>query len=642
MKLSAVLLVAFGACGVSAGVFTYNSTSFLLNGQRFQMLGGQMDPQRVPRELWADRLQKAKAMGLNTIFSYIYWHWLEPKQGQFDFADDNDIAAWYQEIQKAGMYAVLRPGPYVCGERDWGGFPAWLSQISGMKVRANNQPFLTATKSYMEAIGAQLKNASISRDGPLLMVQVENEYGQYASDHSYTAALATIFKANFDQLLYTNDAGNQGSIVNGQVPGVLAEIDGAVKSGFEARQKYVSSTSGNPGPLLDGEYYTKWFSTWGPKSSFQTLQGDSSGTQAVLSDIDYMVTGGHSFSLYMFHGGTNVGFGNGAVNFGSGLQPFVTSYDYGAPRDETGRPNDLYSNIRKTIAQHVSGIPAIPSSPPLQTVPQFSLQPVAGLFDALPTARTTTSGPLSMEALGQAFGFVLYEYVATSSVPGKLQPGDAPRDRVLVYVNGVKTGVIDAMYKNPPTVNVSLKSGDKLWLLVENLGRVDYGSSVVDQTKGIVGSVKIGSTTIAGPWKHYSLPLENAPSAASGNKTVSAMGGPPVWYYGSFANNKTGLAADTLLSLPGGVKGVVFVNGINLGRYWIVGPQQQMYVPGVYLKQGSNDVFVLEHMSWIRYCAVALPFKAGISLNKACIFIALLCVLSINTWMPLTEVPVQY
>ena len=401
-------------------------------------------------------------------------------------------------------------------------------------------------------------------------------------------------KANFDEQLYTNDAGNQASIVNGQVPGVLAQIDGAVKSGFDARQKYVSASSGNPGPLLNGEYYTKWFSTWGPKSSFQTLAGDSSGTSDVLSDVNYMVGGGHSFSLYMFHGGTNFGFGNGAVNFGSGLQPFVTSYDYGAPLDETGRPNDLYTAIRKTIAQHIRGIPDVPSSPPLQTIPQFPLAPVEGLFDTLPAAKTSSSGPLSMEALGQAFGFVLYEYVATSAASGTLQPGDAPRDRVIIYVNGVRVGVIDAIYKNAPAVTVSLRSGDMLWLFVENLGRIDYGPKIISQVKGIVGSVKVGGTTLSGPWTQYSFPIESVPSSTSGGLTVSTSKGSPVWNHGSFANNKTGLAADTLLSLPGGIKGAVFVNGINLGRYWTVGPQQQLYVPGVYLKQGANDVFVLE------------------------------------------------
>ena len=199
-----------------------------------------------------------------------------------------------------------------------------------------------------------------------------------------------------------------------------------------------------------------------------------------------------------------------------------------------------------------------------------------------------------MEALGQAFGYVLYETVATSSVSGVLQPGDIPRDRVIVYVNGVKVGVIDAIYKNPAKVNVSLRSGDKLWLFVENLGRVDYGPRVPDQRKGIVGAVKVGGTTLAGTWKHYPLPLDRPPAATSENHTVTAAGQPPVWYYGSFVNEKVGSAADTLLSLPGSVKGVVWVNGFNLGRYWAVGPQQQLYVPGVYLKQGSNDLFVLE------------------------------------------------
>jgi hypothetical protein len=553
-----------------------------------------MDPQRVPREYWADRLQKAKSLGLNTIFSYIYWNELEPVQGQWNFTGINDIAAWYREVQKAGLYAVLRPGPYVCGERDWGGFPAWLSQIPGMKVRANNEPFLAAAEQYIKAISGQLKSAQITNGGPLLMVQVENEYGQYGSDHTYTNKLYNILKANFNTIFYTNDAGNQVSIENGQVPGVLAEIDGAMRSGFEARKKWVAASSGNPGPLLNGEYYTKWFTYWGPNSKFQTLQGDTTGVNNVLNDLDYCVSGGHSFSLYMFHGGTNFGFGNGAVNFGTGLQPFTQSYDYGAALDESGRPNSLYNSIRQKLSQYVPNIPTVPTSPPLQTISQFSLKPIAGLFDALPTLESSTTGPLSMEQLGQSYGYVLYEYAVTTSASGNLQVGDYPRDRIIAYVNGVRKGVIDAIYAHPATVNLQLSPGDKLWLLVENLGRVDYGGAILDQRKGIVGSVKIGGTTLGNNWKHYSFPLTTPTVAAGGSKPVTANNSGPHWYYGSFANSNSGLAADTYLTLPGGVKGILYINGINIGRYWNVGPQQQLYVPGAWLREGSNDVFVLE------------------------------------------------
>jgi hypothetical protein len=591
--------------GTPSHTFTYNSTSFLLDGKPFQIFGGQMDPQRVPRAYWADRLAKAKAMGLNTIFSYTYWNVFEEVQGTWNFTGDNDIAAFYRAVSDAGMWAVLRPGPYVCGERDWGGLPAYLSQISGLTIRANNKPFLTAAQTYLKHIAAQLNGSLVHQGGPILMVQVENEYGQYGSDHSYTSALKDLLSANFDSILYTNDAGNQGSVVNGQVPGTLTEIDGDPRSGFSALKQYRSS----PGPLLDGEYYTKWFDFWGPHSSHQTYDGDTAGTNSKASDIDWIISQGGSFSLYMWHGGTNWGFGNGAVNFGSGLEPFTTSYDYGAPLDESGRPNNLYSVLRSTIGKHLpsGSIPAVPSSPPLQTLPDTPLTPVAGLFDTLPTPQSSLT-PLTMEALGQQSGYVLYEYRVASPVNGKLSLGSAgPRDRVIVYVNGQKKGVIDAIYKTPASVTLSLQAGDLLWLFVENLGRVDYGmGTILDQRKGIVGgTVEVGGKALAGgEWKHYSFPLKappppsttpaNATSSSSTTPKISS-GSPPVWYRGTFASARTGPAGDTFLALPGGTKGVVFVNGFNLGRYWAVGPQQQLYLPGSLLRtDAANEIWVLE------------------------------------------------
>jgi hypothetical protein len=532
----------------------------------------------------------AKAMGLNTIFSYLYWHHIEPHQGQFDFMGNNDIAAWYQEIQNAGMKAVLRPGPYICGEREWGGLPGWLTQISGMKIRSNNSPFLTASGNYLAKVGAKLQGALESTGGPILMVQIENEYGYVGSDHAYTNALSSLLKTSFPNTKqYTNDGSQQGAIKSGQVPGALSVIDGTdSKGGFTLRDQVITDQS-SLGPLMNGEYWIRWFDSWGPHNGHSTYDGDTAGRAGRASELDWVLSNGHHFSIYMFHGGTSFAFGSGSGG-PNPVSPFTTSYDYGAPLDETGRPESIYADFRNTLIKYSPNAPAVPSIPPLMALPEFALTPMQGLFDTLPTPRTASS-PMSMEATGQVFGYILYESVMTAPASGKVQAGPgAPRDRVIIYVNGQKKGVIDAIYKTPATVNINVAQGDKLWLLVENLGRADNGFS--DQTKGIVGDVTIGSTKITN-WNHYNFPLETAPSL-SGSKSVT-LNGPPVWYRGTFSTSQTGMAADTFLSLPGGVKGVVFVNGYNLGRYWTIGPQQELFVPGCYLNSNAvNEVLVLE------------------------------------------------
>lgn len=595
--LSAAVNIDVGrdlATRAGSGSFSWNQNSFLLNGQSYQISGGQIDPQRVPRAYWPQRLQMAKAMGLNTIFSYLYWQDIEKYPGQFDFTDKNDIAAWFQEVDKAGLKAVLRPGPYVCAERDWGGLPGWLSQVSGMSIRSNNQPFLNASGNYLAKVGAQLQSLLVTNGGPILMVQIENEYGYVGGDHTYTSNLAAILKKNFPNMkLYTNDGNSAGALRNGQVPGALAVVDGTdSKGGFNTLKQAITDSS-SVGPLMNGEYWVRWFDNWSPRGGHSTYDGDKNGMQGRANEIDWVLGNGHHFSIFMFHGGTSFAFGSGSGD-STPRSPFTTSYDYGAALDETGRPSQIYNYFRDAIAKHVSNIPAVPSTPSLMSVSDFNLTPMLGLFDNLPANPRTSSSPLVMEATGQVFGYILYESVVTVSASGRLQPGNgAARDRVIVYVNGVKKGVIDSIYKNPASVNVNLNKGDKLWLLVENLGRADNGRS--DQTKGISGDVTVGGTKITG-FNHYSFPLDAAPAVpSSGSPKNIAANGPPVWYRGTFRTSNSGMAADTFLQLPGGVKGVVFVNGQNLGRYWTIGPQQELFVPGAYLKQDAdNVVLVLE------------------------------------------------
>ncbi|XXH03426.1 hypothetical protein Hte_009828 [Hypoxylon texense] len=599
-----------------APAFTYDRNSFLLDGEPFVIIGGQMDPQRIPPAYWRDRLAKARAMGLNTIFSYVYWNLLEPAPGQWRGGDEgNDIAAFFRTAQEEGLKVVLRPGPYICGEREWGGFPAWLSRVAGMRVRSSNQPFMDAAGAYLARLADDLRDLQATRGGPLLMVQVENEYGSYGEDHAYTRGTRDILRGLFEVPLYTNDGGVDWTLAGGEVPGVLAEIDGDPRSGFAARDRYVTDPS-ELGPLLDGEYYTYGPDFWGAASAHNTAAGQPERIGSLVADVEFVLAANNSISLYMFHGGTNFGFGNGAI-WKNYTAVFVTSYDYGAPLDESGRATDLYFAFRDAIRKYVpeGSIPEPPANVPLGEIENITLTPTVALFDTL-GEKTTSVAPLTMEELDQAYGLVLYEHAVTTALQGILQPGDRARDRVIVYVNGTKVGVVDSTYSQPAQVHLSLQPGDTLQLLVENLGRVDYWSresgtfvALEDPYKGIVGNVTIGADVVS-EWDIYSLPLDAPPPPAPNTDSlpapasvaaVVAPGSPPVFFRGTFrvgggGNTTAGPAAlDTFLAVPDGVKGNVWVNGFNLGRYWIVGPQQSLYLPGTLVQpDAENEIVVLE------------------------------------------------
>ncbi|ORX95925.1 family 35 glycoside hydrolase [Clohesyomyces aquaticus] len=607
--------LAAGACfavsshlattSAAAPAFTHNSTHFLLHGEPYQIIGGQMDPQRIPPVYWRDRLKKARAMGLNTIFPYIFWNMLEPVQGTWQTTGENDIPAFFRIAQEEGLNIALRPGPYICGERDWGGFPAWLAAVPGMVVRSYNVPFLNASKSYIERLAQDLRPLQVTRGGPILMVQVENEYGSFGSDHNYTSALRDILLANFDTMLYTNDGGVDWTLAGGSVPGVLAEVDGDPNSGFRSLRNYITDPS-QQGPLLDGEYYTWAPDQWGPHNPHNTSQNRPEVVEQFTKDLDYVLGNeSASISLYMFHGGTNFGFSNGAL-WQNRTTAFTSSYDYGSPLDESGRVTDLYHTFRRIIQKYVplGSLPDIPPDAPRMALPEFNLSLAGKLFD-LRVSKTTAKYPVTMEALGQAYGFTLYEHTTPASVQGFVQPGDRARDRVLVYVDGIIKGVIDSQYQHPNNVSVSLAPGAKLQLLVENLGRVDYYSTgnpyrnyLQDPYKGILGNVTIGSTVIEG-WDMYKMPLEDIGDVQT-LSTSSWDSSTPSFYRSTFSlknpSSTPPAELDTFVVIPAGVRGDVWVNGFHLGRYWRVGPQQSLYLPGTVVRPDgqTNEIVVLE------------------------------------------------
>lgn len=592
--LLALVLPAVAGRGVGpGGSFTYTNSTFLLNNEPYQVVGGQMDPQRIPHEYWRQRLSMARAMGLNTIFSYLFWNLLEPEKDTWDFTGDNDIASFFRIAQEEGLNVFLRPGPYVCGEHDWGGFPAWLDQIDGMQVRANNGPFLDRSKAFISRVSQEVHSLQVTQGGPILMVQLENEYGSFGSDKEYLRALRDMLWEEFELFLYTNDGAGESYLDGGTIEGVLAETDGSPQAGVDAIEEYVSDSS-MKGPFLCGEYYTTWFDYWN-----YTLDHSDPTDSKIISaanDTEWVLMNNHSLNYYMFHGGTNWRFDNGGIWPGAFLQAVTTSYDYGAPLDESGRPTKLYHALRDAILRHTAhDVPDIPETPPLAEIPEFTVSELAQRFFAtLGLPATRAQFPKHMEAIGQSYGYLLYEQLVRHDIEGELKTGDQPRDRVIVLVNGKRVGVMDNTVEAPPAVTVSLKQGDTLQLLVENLGRVDYGSRMVDQRKGIVGNVTVNGEVLE-QWGMFSAELSELPELSSGNEP-GEDNEQPVFFKGSFATpaGDSALSRDTFLVVSGS-KGVVWVNGKNIGRYWSRGPQQSLYLPGCFLRtDGANEIVILE------------------------------------------------
>lgn len=569
------------------------------------MVGGQMDPQRIPSDYWWRRLRSAKAMGINTIFSYTFWNELEPEKGKWSTLPANNITQFVQVAHEQGLYVALRPGPYVGGGRDWGGFPYWLSKGGRTKVRSYNIPFLSATKDYLSRLASDLSHLQITRGGNILMVQVENEYGSYGEDMRYKLALRNLTSHFFDVPLYTMDRGEEGLLRDGYIPGVLSVASGG-PNGFTIRDKVITDPY-SLGPHIDGEAHIANPDHWGPQSKHHSLNQNL--VKTYIHNISTTLSANNSINVYMLHGGTNFGFSTGAL---SGNTTFTTSYYHAAPINEAGRTTALYHTLRGEILKHIPNRTAVPEPPaniPLMALPDVVLKPFTTIRGAI-TRTITSPEPIYMERLSQAYGFILYEHKVKTATNGTLRAGDRPRDRIIVYVNEHQKGVIDNFYANPATITLSLKQGNTLQLLVENTGRTNYWdkksntpNGLLDPHKGIQGVVSAGDSVLR-EWKISLAPCKKRPVLWGRIKGGIQKGAMPVFYKGKFLvptvnKNESWSKLDTYLTIAGGTRGVVWVNSFNLGRYWIVGPQQSLYLPGAILKPGvNNTVTVLELKPW--------------------------------------------
>lgn len=551
---------------------------FLLDGEPFRILSGALHYFRVHPDHWRDRLRKARDMGLNTVDAYLPWNLHERTRGELRIDGGVDLPRFLDLAAAEGLHVLLRPGPYICAEWEGGGLPSWLLAEPGIRLRSTDPRYLAALDGYFGLLLPRLAPYLSTRGGPVIAVQVENEYGAYGDDRDYLDHLvALLHEHGVDVPLFTCD--QPGDLARGSVPGVLATAN----FGSGARQNLELLRAHRPdGPLMVTEFWNGWFDRWGGLHTTRPAAD-------AAAELDAVLAAGASVSLYMFHGGTNFGFTNGA-NDKHTYRPTVTSYDYDAPLDEAGDPTPKYAAFREVIARYapVPDAPVPPSPSKKLNVLDVRLPRSAPLLESagLLGAAVTADRPRTMEELGQDFGFVLYGAELPEAGP-VVMVAEGVADRAQVFVDGQPAGVLERESHHRAIAFTSPAAGARVDLLVENQGRVNYGQGIHDR-KGILGEVTFNGRR---PPQWTSRPLDLAAAATLPYRESDAPPVGPAFHRGSFALEE---AADTYLDLTGWTKGNAWVNGFHLGRYWSRGPQRRLYVPGPVLRAGDNEIIVLE------------------------------------------------
>jgi beta-galactosidase len=553
---------------------------FRLDGEPFRIISGGLHYFRVHPAQWADRLRKARLMGLNTVDTYVPWNLHQPRaRGDLQLDGGLDLPRFLELAAAEGLHVLLRPGPYICAEWEGGGLPSWLLAEPDIRLRGDDPRYLAAVEEYFAALLPALVPYLATGGGPVVAVQVENEYGAYADDTAHLRWIADLLRAGgVDVPLFTCD--QPGDLARGTLPGVLATVN----FGSRAAAGLAALRAHQPeGPLMVAEFWNGWFDRWGGVHVVRDADDAAAELDAVLS-------AGASVNLYMFHGGTNFGFTNGA-NDKHTYRPTVTSYDYDSPLDEAGDPTPKYAAFREVIARHAP-VPAEPVPLPSKKLSLLgiALDHSASLLAGAGRLGEAVAGPrpLTMEELGQDFGFVLYGTTAPDTGPAHLRIGQV-RDRAQVFVDGRPAGVLEREGHQQALAFTVPRPGARLEVLVENQGRVNYGQAIHDR-KGLLGEVRLGGETLR-DWTSRPLPL--TPDSLAALEFSPTQGHPvgPAFHRGLF---DVETPADTYLDLTGWTKGNVWVNGFALGRYWSRGPQRTLYVPAPVLRAGSNEIVVLE------------------------------------------------
>lgn len=570
--------------------FALSKNNFLLDGKPIQIISGEMHPARIPKEYWRHRIQMTKAMGCNTIAAYIFWNYHETKEGQFDFRTENrNVAEFIRICQQEGMWVLLRPGPYVCAEWDFGGLPTYLLKYPDIKIRCMDNRYMTATERYISRLAKEVAPLQCTNGGPILMVQVENEYGSYGNDKNYLETLRKLWIKNGIKVpFYTADGATAFMLEAGHIKGTAIGLDsGGSDADFDQAKKADPDV-----PSFSSETYPGWLTHW-----YEKWQRPD--TNDLKKEMEYLLKNKKSFNLYVVHGGTNFGFTAGANAFSPAqYQPDITSYDYDAPINEQGNATPKYFMLRDMIATYTGHkIPDMPKAITAIEVPAINMKYTACIWDHLPVP-VISAQPLPMEYLGQNQGLMLYRTKLIGHKSGKLKIWE-PHDYALVFLNGT---FIDTVWRDGGNWTVDLPKTNVddpiLDILVEGMGHINFAQFMIDR-KGITEKVTLNGMTLMN-WEIFPLPmndinqirqattsdLTNSKNSNSGPKDKKGF-----FFKGNFELNETG---DTYFDLSSYSKGMVYVNGHNLGRHWNVGPQQRLYCPAGWLKKGNNEIIVFD------------------------------------------------
>ena len=555
--------------------FAIGTTDFLMDGQPFRVLSGAMHYFRVHPDQWADRIHKARLMGLNTIETYVAWNAHSPRPGSFDTFGQLDLDRFLRLIADEGMYAIVRPGPFICAEWDNGGFPGWLFRDPSVGVRTSEPLYVAAVTDYLRQVLEIVEPLQVQHGGPVILVQIENEYGAYGDDKEYLQTLVDVTRAAGIRVpLTTIDQPTDQMLADGSLP----ELHKTGSFGSRSRERLDTLRRHQPtGPLMCAEFWDGWFDHWGDRHHVTPVD-------EAAHELDELLAAGASVNIYMFHGGTNFGFTNGANDKGV-YQPTVTSYDYDAPLDEAGNPTAKYWAFRDVIAKYSSVPKERPAEP--SPAPQFAvpLRPVAALFDIVDSLgqwRHSSHLPTA-DDVDNYRGFTLYRTELADAAGGVLEFADV-RDRAQVFLDGRAIGILNRDFHERAIV---LPQGRMLELLVEDQGRVNYGQKIGEH-KGLIGPARLGDTPLE-RWSVMPLPFDSI-DAVLGNPLDSYPAGPAFLLGVAELDD----LHDLFLSTEGWGKGVVWINGLNLGRFWGRGPQSTLYVPASVLRVGKNEIVVLE------------------------------------------------
>uniref|UniRef100_A0A8C4GE87 Beta-galactosidase n=1 Tax=Dicentrarchus labrax TaxID=13489 RepID=A0A8C4GE87_DICLA len=581
----------------------YKNNCFLKDEKPFQYISGSIHYSRIPRYYWKDRLVKMYMTGLNAIQVYVPWNFHEAVQGVHNFTGDRDLEHFLDLANQTGLLVILRPGPYICAEWEMGGLPAWLLQKPNIILRSADTDYVQAVSNWLAVLLPKMKPWLYINGGNIITVQVENEYGSYyACDYNYMRHLRTLFRffLGEDTVLFTTDGNTDREMTCGTLEGLYATVDfgtgwysNNITEAFKRQRRFEPR-----GPLVNSEFYTGWLDHWGDPHAVV----DAQKVSRVLGE---MLTMGANVNMYMFEGGTNFGYWNGA-DHDTRFRSVVTSYDYDAPLSEAGDPTEKLLAIRDVIKQFRD----IPSGPMPPATPKFAygfvtlkkVGNISGLLNTLsPLGPVKSQYPLTFEELKQYYGYMLYRTTLPrdlSEPTPLISPLNGVHDRAYVSVNGVYQGLLER--DTTLVTNVTGQQGDIIDILVENMGRVNFGSKINDY-KGLLSNLILGKDVLT-DWKIYPLDIDGAiaagwPHSDSQKSFPAPQKEPsfgPVFYMGTLEPN--GLAWDTFLKLNEWTKGQVWINGMNLGRYWPArGPQQTLYVPGPLLRKNQpNRITVLE------------------------------------------------